>query len=696
MNKLRVIAVLAILFLTFTAVFGGLPTNDTVNIGLEKIQNNQVEVKVYDAAADVVITKNQIIFITATTGYVDDDLGDTLGDIFVGFAARAVTIEAGNTYTLSVWTFGVYYPTAAEWNADGSNTAGLAGESVYFWDVTTWAAGTGALTLETGSVNKKIGIIERVVTAASKLYRVKFLSDYLSMNTGDAVFSGDLYIGGTLTVTGATTLSSTLEVTTSVKSPIFDALVAGALTIGAVTATSINLSATGEMSTFLGTLNCDEAVTFDTSLDVDGACTFDQVTIDTTDGAFQVDGTNLVKIDSNSTIGIGTDADAFAINIGTGAAARTITIGNITGATSLILNCGTGNCEIANQAIATPIIIGNAASASLTMEAGVGAFIMNADTTAALTSAGAMTFDSTAAGVSIDGVLDSNFTVTGAGQNLTILSTGGSLYFESTEDSIANSITILASAADSGIDIDAGTAGINIATTGAGDISIVPGVAGTLRLGASGEDTRTVGVLEMDEAAIANSTLHVVGVITTDANNITSYNIGAIPVAGTIAVVEHGTGSFHKTVITLTDFVVGNISAAASEAIGALIYTFPAGVHMHKVTYANPGFTYTSGLSAGNAAWGIGSAVGTGAFAVLNGTPAFMDYITEQNPADVAGTADVTGPLGATAGILTGISLNKAADDKTVYLNIAGAWANAGAEDLTASGVIVITWEFLQ
>ena len=53
----------------------------------------------------------------------------------------------------------------------------------------------------------------------------------------------------------------------------------------------------------------------------------------------------------------------------------------------------------------------------------------------------------------------------------------------------------------------------------------------------------------------------------------------------------------------------------------------------------------------------------------------------------------VSGPVGATAGVLTGISLNGAADVKAVHFNYAANWA--GADTLAASGTVVIKWTSL-
>jgi hypothetical protein len=167
-------------------------------------------------------------------------------------------------------------------------------------------------------------------------------------------------------------------------------------------------------------------------------------------------------------------------------------------------------------------------------------------------------------------------------------------------------------------------------------------------------------------------------------------NVGA---AGTnVTAVEYGDGVQHTTVLTIAglDFT---IAAAADEAIGNLIYTFPAGVHVHKVSYMSVALQGTGTVDGDTPDVALGSVEATGAVALLNGTATFEDYITGQTAADCNGTATVAGPLGATAGILTGISLNAAADAKTVYLNIAAGWA--GADTATASGTVVLEWTTL-
>jgi hypothetical protein len=56
------------------------------------------------------------------------------------------------------------------------------------------------------------------------------------------------------------------------------------------------------------------------------------------------------------------------------------------------------------------------------------------------------------------------------------------------------------------------------------------------------------------------------------------------------------------------------------------------------------------------------------------------------------GGAAVNAMAAATAGIGTGIAMNKVGDEKSVFLNSAGTWNANNTGNLTASGVIVLKW----
>ena len=198
----------------------------------------------------------------------------------------------------------------------------------------------------------------------------------------------------------------------------------------------------------------------------------------------------------------------------------------------------------------------------------------------------------------------------------------------------------------------------------------------------------------LDGSAEANSTVSVAAVLNSGGDLVTASNVGTVG-AGTVVAAEYGDGFNHTTVLTLTAFVVGTPNAGNNSAIGGLIYTLPAGVNVHQTSYYNIGLT-VGGVQTDTPEIGIGSVVGSGAIATLdNGT--MEDYVISNAwSSTLDGSAEVFGPVGAQAGVLTGISLNKAADVKEIYLNSADGW-NAGLTgDMTADGTIILIWNFLE
>jgi len=114
------------------------------------------------------------------------------------------------------------------------------------------------------------------------------------------------------------------------------------------------------------TIQADTALSSLGTLDVDGATTLDQVTIDTADGAFSVDGTNGTTINSTgSTLGFGDDADAFKISIGGDTSTRTEVELN---AILIDINAGTGGTKIGSDGV---IEIDSTDSTRFKMEANV-------------------------------------------------------------------------------------------------------------------------------------------------------------------------------------------------------------------------------------------------------------------------------------------------------------------------------------
>ncbi len=117
-----------------------------------------------------------------------------------------------------------------------------------------------------------------------------------------------------------------------------------------------------------------------------------------------IDSAGVLELNSSAgVIGIGSDADAFGINVGTGAASRTLTFGNITGATALLLNSGTGGIALAST--------------------GAGDISLNSTDTLLLDSDGVLELNSSAGAISIanDAIALSVNVATGAANMTTVI-----------------------------------------------------------------------------------------------------------------------------------------------------------------------------------------------------------------------------------------------------------------------------------
>lgn len=244
------------------------------------------------------------------------------------------------------------------------------------------------------------------------------------------------------------------------------------------------------------------------------------ITIGSNNGAAQVDleagsgGVNISTAASAQSVSIGnnTGATAIALEVGTGnftldgVGASTYGIGSATTtgtitlggtAQSGLLSIGDSSAsltiEIGDGEGATQIDIGGGGTAANDINIAGGAVASTVNIGSA--SAGAIAVD-TAAGISLDAATASNFTVSAALADLTLQSSAGRVVVKgeeaavsavelvsaaggisassalqlsliSSEAAAANAVRIQSSAADGGIDIDGGTGGIAIDSTGA-------------------------------------------------------------------------------------------------------------------------------------------------------------------------------------------------------------------------------------
>ncbi len=157
---------------------------------------------------------------------------------------------------------------------------------------------------------------------------------------------------------------------------------------------------------------------------------------------------------------------------------------------------------------------------------------------------------------------------------------------------------------------------------------------------------------------------------------------------GLTSVVEEGAGPFHVTKINIGGGTVAAVGAAAL-GVGKLIYTFPAGHIQVNAIHMNAGLSAPSVNTAVSTDQGIGSVIASGAVSILGGTSAFEDHFTGQ-------TATANGSLTNKALISTGIYTGMIMEEdfsRALYWNVAATWA--GAETMTMTGTVWISWTFL-
>jgi len=119
-------------------------------------------------------------------------------------------------------------------------------------------------------------------------------------------------------------------------------------------------------------------------------------------GIVDVNAVGAVTIDSSAgAIGVGVDADDFALNLGI-AGARTVTLGSATGASSTVLDCGTGAFDLGVSATDHTSRLGSTTGVSaLTLQAGTGAMTFTAGGAFDANATGAVTIDSSGGAISI-------------------------------------------------------------------------------------------------------------------------------------------------------------------------------------------------------------------------------------------------------------------------------------------------------
>lgn len=183
-------------------------------------------------------------------------------------------------------------------------------------------------------------------------------------------------------------------------------------------------------------------------------------------------------------------------------------------------------------------------------------------------------------------------------------------------------------------------------------------------------------------------TTPVLGVATCTSLKATA-NVGTAN-TGTTAV-EYGDAYHHTTVLTVNTTLPA-IAGGADLAVGKLLYTLPAGVQIIDAAYMTLAITQTQGnITADTPDGGLGTVIGSGAVATLDGTGTFENILTGQTFNDCNGTAEVKTTI-PTAAVPLVIESGGA---KTIYFNVADGWAASGDAAALLVGTVVLSWRTL-
>lgn len=233
-----------------------------------------------------------------------------------------------------------------------------------------------------------------------------------------------------------------------------------------------------------------------------------------------LDAAGILELNSSaSTIGIGNDAVAQAINVGTGAAQRLITIGNVSAASGVVIDCGTGDLVAGASATAHNSTFGSTTATSDTViQSGTGNTSITSTGDVTVDAAGVLELNSSAGiiGIGNDAVAQNMNFGTGAAQRDIVIGnatgttsvtinagTGGT---DISTNAIANTTTIGNATGASSVVVNGGT---GIMTFGSNAIahavtlgSATGAAATTLQAGTAALTIDGLGLINIDAAGV--------------------------------------------------------------------------------------------------------------------------------------------------------------------------------------------------
>jgi hypothetical protein len=264
---------------------------------------------------------------------VDYNFGNGLGVAGTAVSLGALTSDWSQTGAFDITTAGDINLNGGDLKTTGSSA------TLFNTNATTLNIGGAATTISLGAANATVtggGALVINSGAATTLTIDSGTTGVLNLGTGNnakTINIGTGTAGDSINIGTNNTTADTIAIGSAL-----DAL--------SLTSTGLNVTTLGALT---GVASINTVTHSATAITFAGA------------GTLSSTGVNAITLDSGST---------GAINVGTSANAKTITIGNGTGATSLVLNAGTGNIDIGTNAVARTINVGTGAAVVETINVG--------------------------------------------------------------------------------------------------------------------------------------------------------------------------------------------------------------------------------------------------------------------------------------------------------------------------------------